>query len=219
MKFSDGYWLMRDGVRASYPTQARHVQKTDDGLVVHAPAHPVRERGDTLKGPLLTYTFTAPAPDVVGVRITHFAGGVQRPPEFGLLRQPGAATVRVEDAEASLTAGRLRVVVARGDRWDLRFEADGRRLTGSGTRAAAVVDTVGDVKVGAVEADAFGDRGAGAAAAGRHYVREQLDLDPAAHVYGLGERFGPLVKNGQVVDIWNADGGTSSEQAYKNVPF
>ena len=38
-------------------------------------------------------------------------------------------------------------------------------------------------------------------------------------VYGLGERFGPLVKNGQVVDIWNADGGTSSEQAYKNVPF
>ena len=29
----------------------------------------------------------------------------------------------------------------------------------------------------------------------------------------------PFVKNGQVVDIWNADGGTSSEQAYKNVPF
>ena len=26
-------------------------------------------------------------------------------------------------------------------------------------------------------------------------------------VYGLGERFGPVVKNGQVVDIWNADGG------------
>ena len=28
-----------------------------------------------------------------------------------------------------------------------------------------------------------------------------------------------LVKNGQVVDIWNKDGGTSSEQAYKNIPF
>ena len=38
-------------------------------------------------------------------------------------------------------------------------------------------------------------------------------------VYGLGERFGPFVKNGQTVDIWNADGGTASEQAYKNVPF
>ncbi|MBE0343802.1 alpha-xylosidase, partial [Paenibacillus sp. 28ISP30-2] len=32
-------------------------------------------------------------------------------------------------------------------------------------------------------------------------------------------RFTPFVKNGQVVDIWNEDGGTSSEQAYKNIPF
>ena len=38
-------------------------------------------------------------------------------------------------------------------------------------------------------------------------------------VYGLGERFGALVKNGQSIDIWNEDGGTASEQAYKNVPF
>uniref|UniRef100_UPI000CD56467 alpha-xylosidase n=1 Tax=Streptomyces sp. SM5 TaxID=402233 RepID=UPI000CD56467 len=34
-----------------------------------------------------------------------------------------------------------------------------------------------------------------------------------------GERFTPYVKNGQTVDIWQADGGTSSEQAYKNIPF
>src|SRR5262249_58037026 len=55
--------------------------------------------------------------------------------------------------------------------------------------------------------------------AGRHYIREQLDLGVGHHVYGLGERFGPLVKNGQTVDVWNADGGTASEQSYKNVPF
>ena len=39
------------------------------------------------------------------------------------------------------------------------------------------------------------------------------------NVYGLGERFTAFVKNGQVVDMWNKDGGTGSEQAYKNVPF
>ena len=50
-------------------------------------------------------------------------------------------------------------------------------------------------------------------------MHEQLDLGVGELVYGLGERFGPLVKNGQSVDVWNADGGTSSEQAYKNVPF
>jgi alpha-D-xyloside xylohydrolase len=50
-------------------------------------------------------------------------------------------------------------------------------------------------------------------------VQEQLDLGVGESIYGLGERFGPLVKNGQSIDVWNADGGTSSEQAYKNVPF
>ena len=51
------------------------------------------------------------------------------------------------------------------------------------------------------------------------YLHAQLSLGVGELVYGLGERFGPLVKNGQTVDIWNADGGTSSEQSYKNVPF
>jgi alpha-D-xyloside xylohydrolase len=51
------------------------------------------------------------------------------------------------------------------------------------------------------------------------YVREQLTLSVGECVYGLGERFTAFVKNGQAVDIWNRDGGTNTEQAYKNVPF
>jgi alpha-D-xyloside xylohydrolase len=52
-----------------------------------------------------------------------------------------------------------------------------------------------------------------------NYVVEQLSLGVSEHVYGLGERFTAFVKNGQVVEIVNKDGGTASEQAYKNVPF
>jgi alpha-D-xyloside xylohydrolase len=51
------------------------------------------------------------------------------------------------------------------------------------------------------------------------FIKEELSLQTGELVYGLGERFGPLVKNGQTVDIWNADGGAASEQAYKNIPF
>jgi len=50
-------------------------------------------------------------------------------------------------------------------------------------------------------------------------MHEQLSLGVGETVYGLGERFTPFIRNGQVVDIWNKDGGTSSEQAYKNIPF
>jgi alpha-D-xyloside xylohydrolase len=38
-------------------------------------------------------------------------------------------------------------------------------------------------------------------------------------VYGLGERFGPLIKNGSEIDLWNEDGGTSTPYTYKNIPF
>jgi alpha-D-xyloside xylohydrolase len=50
-------------------------------------------------------------------------------------------------------------------------------------------------------------------------MSESLELGVGECVYGLGERFTSFVKNGQTVDIWNRDGGSSSEQAYKNIPF
>ena len=51
------------------------------------------------------------------------------------------------------------------------------------------------------------------------FMRGQLQTDLNEKIYGLGERFTPFVKNGQVVDIWNEDGGTASEISYKNIPF
>ena len=47
----------------------------------------------------------------------------------------------------------------------------------------------------------------------------ELSLQVGECVYGLGERFTAFAKNGQVVDMWNEDGGTSSQISYKNVPF
>lgn len=39
-------------------------------------------------------------------------------------------------------------------------------------------------------------------------------------VYGLGEKFGPLDRKGQLIDSWNEDATTlNSELSYKNVPF
>ena len=53
----------------------------------------------------------------------------------------------------------------------------------------------------------------------RTYIREQLKTDIGECIYGFGEKFTPFVKNGQVVEIWNSDGGTCSDQSYKNIPF
>ena len=46
----------------------------DDKLIVDAPVRPIRDRGDTLQGPLLTVTLGSPMPDIIRVRIEHFRG-------------------------------------------------------------------------------------------------------------------------------------------------
>ncbi|MFC3898314.1 alpha-xylosidase [Lentzea rhizosphaerae] len=190
MKFSNGYWLLRDGVQAAHPVEVYDIAPAAGELVVHAPTRPIRHRGDLLQGPVATVRFSSPMPDVIGVSLTHFEGEVPRKPEFGLDR----TEPHVRLTGDSLTSGALEVKVSRD--WKVEFAAGGEVLTSSAAKG-----------MGFMTLD------------GRHYVRDRLALGVGEVVYGLGERFGPLVRNGQTVDIWNADGGTSSEQAYKNVPF
>jgi alpha-D-xyloside xylohydrolase len=195
VKFTDGYWQLRPGVTPAYPSQVAELSTSDGEVAVTATTYPVQHRGDLLKGPALEYRFDAPAPDVIRVRIAHFAGRERRGPVFELTPEPGTPSVSIEDGAAVLTSGALSVRVSR-DGWGIEFSAGGRVLTRSGHRHSALMSTPDG-----------------------QFLREQLSLGPGEHVYGLGERFGPLVRNGQSVDVWNADAGTSSEQAYKNVPF
>ncbi|MBM2620230.1 alpha-xylosidase [Actinoplanes sp. LDG1-06] len=193
MKFTDGYWLKRKGLTVLHPAQLRDTQADEKTLTAYATTKPVRSRSDTLDTPLITIKVEAPMPDVIKVTLGHFLGGAAKGPNFAVTTEDHDVTI----GESTLTSGRLTASFRTGEKWGLDFEADGKRLTGSGWRGMGIVDT----------------------ADGEHFVHEQLDLGVGEAVYGLGERFGPLVKNGQSVDIWNEDGGTSSELAYKNVPF
>jgi len=47
-----------------------------------------------------------------------------------------------------------------------------------------------------------------------------LALESGEPVYGLGEKFGPLNRRGQLLESWNLDAlGVNTEASYKNVPF
>jgi alpha-D-xyloside xylohydrolase len=199
MKFTDGRWRMRPGVHPAYAHEVLDVDSSLGTLTVYAPAYHVRDRVDLQQGPVFTVDFSAPMPDVIGVSVTHFAGEVPRPPRFELLAEatPQDAVLADGPDAAVLTSGALSARIRRDGGWQVDFLAGDRVLTTSGPEDLAFITTD----------------------AGEHHVRERLSLGLGAAVYGLGERFGPLVRNGQSVDIWNADGGTCSEQAYKNVPF
>jgi len=201
MKFTDGYWRALPGVTILRPQAVDDVVVDGETLTVYSATGPLDMRGDTLNRPLITVSFHTPMDDVLGVTIEHFHGGLDRGPAFEIATSVADVKVAGPDLTgeqlATFRSGALTARVATEGEWNVDFVAEGRVLTTSTVRSVGVI----------TDAD------------GRHFVREQLALGVGEHVYGLGERFGALVKNGQTVDIWNADGGTASEQAYKNVPF
>lgn len=197
MKFNDGQWMIREGFTAHYAAEARSVEAGRDSLTVFAPVRHISHRGMTLQGPLITVTYSSPMPDVIRVRAEHFKGRLKKGPEFVLQDGHPDVDVCYDGQHARLTSGGLSVTVKADNGWEVSFSQNGRPLTESRGRSLAWMQ---------------GDDG-------RAWMSESLELAVGECVYGLGERFTNFVKNGQTVDIWNRDGGSSSEQAYKNVPF
>ncbi|TVY11293.1 alpha-xylosidase [Paenibacillus cremeus] len=198
MKFTDGYWQVRKGVDIQYPMDVRDIQISSDLVKVYAATRPIKRKGDTLNGALLTAGLSSPIPNVIRVRWAHHTGHARIGPEFSIHVEQGMKlTIDRTEEGVKLQSGELSAVVRKSPSWGLEFVYQGRRLTGTVNKGAAYIK----------DAD------------GTPYFREMLDLGIGEQIYGLGERFTPFVKNGQTVDLWNEDGGTSSEQAYKNVPF
>ncbi|MFD1718405.1 alpha-xylosidase [Georgenia deserti] len=223
MKFTDGFWHIRPGVTAHYAAEAYDAETRrnadGDAVVVTAPTKVIATRGDTLNRPVLTVSLSSPLEGVVRVRVEHHR---PRPGAFGfdlVGAEPGHGRAHLDDdGGAHLASGPLRARIAPGAPWDLRFEAGGRLLTRSGHKSLGYMQLGPGATVPAEPTGVAGVTTTGRAPAPA-YLHAQLELGVGELVYGLGERFGPLVKNGQSVDVWNADGGTSSELAYKNVPF
>lgn len=199
MKISDGNWLIQPGLQLIHPLQVFEVQPEGKDLVIYAAPHNVTARTDQLDTPLFTLRFFSPQEGIIGVRIEHFQG--QRPtgPHYPLCYDPDVFT-RIEDHQdfVALHSGELSVRIAKGEAWAMDFLHNGERITGSVAKSNGYVQH---------------ER------AGKNYIYERLDLGVGETVYGLGERFTALVKNGQSIETWNRDGGTSTEQAYKNIPF
>ena len=201
MKFTKGFWLVRDEFKPDYVRDFYAVEETEAWVRAYAPYSRINWRGDTLNIGMMTFTVTAPMPDVLGIRMTNHAGTYERGPAFALQGEIGkkaALETFEEDGKKgwSFTSGALRMELRQGCP-EIRFTAGGHFLTESKAKTVGMMHEAG----------------------GRNYLVAGLNLKVGELVYGLGERFTPLVKNGQCVDMWNEDGGTASEIAYKNIPF
>ena len=206
MKFGNGCWLQKEGCECFAPQQVYFLKKEDKKVTILAPTSRIQYRGDTLGGINLTIEVTSPAPEILRVRTYHHLGVQKKGPDCELETEENV-NLEVEDNEEQIrvTSGTLSLVITK-ENWSMTYERNGEAVTKSSGRDLAYMKT--DWKGYAYDkgsADAF--------------MRQELSLSVGEIVYGLGERFTAFAKNGQSVDIWNEDGGTSTYQSYKNIPF
>ena len=236
MKFTNGYWMIRDGVDALYAREAYELaaDATTESLNVLAPTSVVRGRYDTLNLPTFNVDITTPAEGVIRVCAEHWQGATEYPGFPLNADEPGNrdyvtvqangngdGKVGVNGADVTLTTGGLTVKVVKGAPWNLTFIGeDGKVLTESAGKSLGRFKLGAESNVTAQPVSEFGVTMDGSARDESDvFIAIQLHLSVGEDVYGLGERFGAYVKNGQSVDIWNEDGGTASEQGYKDIPF
>ena len=204
MKFTNGYWLMREEIDPAFAVEYFDHEIDGNELVIYAATKHIPDRGATLNSPLLTIRISSPMPNVFAVKIVHFDGAVHTSPSFEKRINGGPVSIEKNltdsgDGQLTFTSGHAVVAIdTRPESWGISFYRGGKFLTESSYRNEAYLKNRESGKV---------------------YVAEQLRLSVGEYIYGLGERFTPFVKNGQSVDIWNEDGGTASEQTYKNIPF
>ena len=197
MKFTKGYWLNLPGVKNADCVQIREVKITEKQVYLYTVPYIDDER--RAGGPVLEFFLSAPRADILRTQVYHYMGSAKKEPQFDLAMEDLPLEVTEFEGGLTVRSGKLELKITKAPA-SFTYYYDGKKITNIGDRFGHAMVSTMQTPEGP-------------------YMRCQFDVDIGEKLYGLGERFTPFVKNGQVVDMWNEDGGTCSEIAYKNVPF
>ena len=196
MIFTDGAWRIAEGFDIHPAGEVRFVQNSEDRITLTMPSFHIYVRGMTLGGPYITMEISSPAENIFHIRTYHFKGDRSLAPSYFALNVDNIPLETEEDENTLIIrSGESSLIINKKD-YGYELKRGNRTVTASKNGALAYID---------------GNHGS--------FMREQLNLRVGEHVYGLGERFGNFIRNGQSIDIINKDGGTFTEQSYKNIPF
>ncbi|KAK3698618.1 hypothetical protein LTR37_016846 [Vermiconidia calcicola] len=210
-------WLVAEDKHVEYAQEVFSIDQSQDGkkLSLLCPTSKQYRRGNSLNQPTLTIDIEAVADGIISVEATHWKGAARKLPNFELFPDgpPSVdASIKNGDAGTTISSGPIAATVSSNPHtFDIRFHStdNSRKLTSLLDRSVAF----------AYSPPPGSMMQTGDARDFQHYILTQTTLGVGEQIYGLGERFGALNKVGQSVVLWNADGGTSSDQAYKNVSF
>lgn len=207
MIFGNGCWLQKEGCGCFTPQEVYFEKIEENKVTLCLPTSRIVNRGCTLGGINLTMIITSPAPEVLRVQTYHHMGAQKKGPEFELYQKEELPLTVTSDEEKLVIGSGTMTLEIEKKNWSMSYKRNGELITRSAAKDLACMKTdwKGD----------YYDKGDSVAT----YMRQQLSMGVGELIYGLGERFTAFVKNGQSVSVWNEDGGTSTYQSYKNIPF
>lgn len=206
MKFTYGHWEKQYGVTMYHPYEIYEWEISHDSFRFLAPHQKIYGKGMTLDGVVLTFSVSVAREETFHIVVEHYQGVKENGPTFELSEEECNLDCQKENDTFILRSGESELHIQR-EPLSFTFFHRGEYVTKMESSDFSYVRTK-DTGVLLYEEEA-----------GETYMSGATNLSVGELIYGLGEHFGPLVKNGQSIDMWNEDGGTSSEQSYKNIPF
>ena len=196
MKYLNGNWLVKDGFSIDYGQSVYDSKIEDNKLTLWVPFKVITNPGMTLDDGMLTLEISSPRKNIIRTKIINYRGAIDHGPNFAL-NEDSAFKPQITEKEDKFVfiSGDTCLEITKGDQIlfnyyyqdELRAEIPARSI-------ARISDPKGEM-----------------------HISNSFVLEPGEKIYGLGERFSNFVKNGQEVDLWNADGGTETIQSYKNI--
>ena len=197
MKIRYGAWVDLPGISTKEVAQIREARIDSHSLYLFTVNYNNDKRA--LEDAMIEIFISAPGKDILRIEARHFSGSRKKMPRFDLNIED--LPIDACDRGESLTVinGKMRLEINKNPA-TFDFYYEDRYLTSFAKKwdRSYISHVIKN---------------------GESYMDAHLSVDIGEKLYGLGERFTPLVKNGQSVDIWNEDGGTCTEIAYKNIPF
>ncbi len=197
MKFFDG-WMPKKGLNVFSALLTEDVEVDGHSLTawVCLDKDRMQEERRPIGGTMMTVRYSSPMEGVIRVRMVHHTGSLTDTPSFIPDDEVPLDITEGEDC-FEIRSGTVSVKLNKGKGFYERYLCCGREFARSDDgKMAYIID---------------GDDAS--------YIKTELKVDIGETIYGLGERFTPFVRNGQTVEIFNMNGGSNTDQVYKNVPF
>ena len=197
MKIRYGAWVDLPGTSTKEVAQIREAKFDANSLYLFTVNYNNDKRA--LEDSMIEIFISAPSKDTFRVEARHFSGSRKKMPKFELNIENLPIDVCDKGDSLTVTNGKMRLEIKKNPA-EFDFYYEDRYLTSFAKKwdRSYISHVIKN---------------------GESYMDAHLSVDIGEKLYGLGERFTSLVKNGQSVDIWNEDGGTCTEIAYKNIPF